>query len=159
MQASYPGLRRCRRGGLQSVFIFLLNTVLVNLYLLSLYSDHFGNKALYSNQLKFREALIQAIFAKYGGVQGTRKRSISSTISKDSPVPAYKHIYKCHNRNGDCRACFGETIYTQGRRKRVALSETTGNSSRKMDRTSTQWGYREYRVPICKRRVALINIT
>ena len=36
LQASYPGLRRCRRGGWQSLFVFLLNTVLVNSYLLSL---------------------------------------------------------------------------------------------------------------------------
>ena len=39
LQASYPGLRRCRRGVWQSLFIFLLNTVLVNSYLISLYSD------------------------------------------------------------------------------------------------------------------------
>ena len=132
LQASYPGLRRCRRGGWQSLFIFLLNTVLVNSYLLSLHSDHHGNDALYLNQLKFREAIIQAIFAKYGSVQGTRKRSIFSAIPKDSIVPLYKHIYKRYNQNRDYRACFRETIYAQGHRKRVALSETTGNSSREI---------------------------
>ena len=155
LQASYPGLRRYRRGGWQSLFIFLLNTVLVNSYLLSLHSDHPRNEAPYPNQLKFREALIQGLFQEYGntqGTQGTRKRSISTSIPRDLIVPIQDHKHVHLARNGNCKGCKGETLHTQSRRTRVVLGQITGNSSRKVPRTSIEWWCEQCMVPLCKRK-------
>ena len=152
LQASYPGLRRCRRGGWQSLFIFLLNIVLVNLYLLSLHSNHHGNEALYPNQLKFRDTLIQELFQEYGNTQGTRKRSISTSIPKDSTIPIHEHKHVHLARNRDYKGYKGETLHSRSRRKRVALGQIIGNSSRKVPRTSIEWWCKQYIVPLCKRK-------
>ena len=100
--------------------------------------------ALYLNQLKFREALIQGLFQEYGntqgtqGSQGTRKRLISTSIPKDSTVPIHEHKHIHLTRNSDCKGYKGETLHSQSRRKRVALGQITGNSSRKVPRTSIE---------------------
>ena len=67
-----PGLRRIRRGGRQSLFHWLINTVLVNSYLLSFYLD--VDKTLkFQDQVVFQNALIQALFQAGKGVPQSRE--------------------------------------------------------------------------------------
>jgi hypothetical protein len=73
-----PGLRPIRRGGWQSIFHWLLNTVLVNSYLLSFHSD-VPKSEKFTSQYAFRKALQQALFEKGERVTGKRKRSQTHT--------------------------------------------------------------------------------
>jgi Transposase IS4 len=69
-----PGLRPIKRGGWQSIFHWLLNTVLVNSYLLSFHSD-VPESQRFRTQYAFRKAVQRALFEQGERVTGKRKRS------------------------------------------------------------------------------------
>jgi hypothetical protein len=99
-----PGLRPIRRGGWQSIFHWLLNTVLVNSYLLSFHSK-VPNSEKFTCQYDFRKALHRALFAAGESVQGKRKRPESHTNIQEFTIPVHRHSQEYRGRKGDCACC------------------------------------------------------
>ena len=119
MKCYNPGLRQIRRGGWQALFYWLVNTVLVNSYLLSFYSP--VDKSLkFTDQIAFRTALVRALLDTGGRVQDKRKRSNTHTNTEGSTIPVHQHELEHRGRKGDCMNCKGER-YRDPLRKRVVL--------------------------------------
>jgi hypothetical protein len=106
LKSSTPGLRPIRRGGWQSLFHWLLNTVLVNSYLLSFHSV--VPNCEFTCQKDFQQALLKALFEAGERVTAKRKRSESHTNFKGISVPVHLHLLVSRAPRSDCVACRGE---------------------------------------------------
>ena len=113
------GLRPIKRGGWQSLFHWLLNTVLVNTYLLSFHSK-VDKSQKFTTQLSFQQAVIQGLFAASSRTQGKRKLVQMHSNIEEFTIPVYRYIREHRGRRGDCVYCKGER-HGDPPRKRVLL--------------------------------------
>jgi hypothetical protein len=143
-----PGLRPIRCGGWQSLFHWLLNTVLVNSYLLSFHSD-VSKELKFQDQVKFRNALIDALFKAGKAGPAQRKRANIGTNYDGFTTPAHRHSKEHRGVRGDCRNCKGER-HGETPRKRVVLGQISPNLSEKRPRKTSVYGCRECNIPLCK---------
>jgi hypothetical protein len=90
LQGHNSGQRRLKRGGGQAVDQFLFMTVLVNCFLLSLYSQWDGKKKPRS-QDDFRIKLVESLLALGQDAEVPKKRVYSHTNSEALEVPLHRH--------------------------------------------------------------------
>ena len=83
--------RRCRRGGHQSLETWLLDTSLVNAYLLSFHSS-VSKQEKYTDQSKFRTDVIDACFARARIVRTKRKTNPIDTPEPVLETPRSRHL-------------------------------------------------------------------
>ena len=106
MQAHNSGQRRLRRGGGQAVEHFLLMTVLVNCYLLGLYSEWEGKK-MPRSQDNFRIQLGESLLILGKDAEVHKKRVYPHTDSEGLEVPLHLHQHVKMPTRKDCAACKG----------------------------------------------------
>ena len=144
-----PGLRPIRRGGWQSIFHWLLNTVLVNSYLLSFHSK-VPKSEKFTCQYDFRKALQRALFDTGERVLGKRKRTETHTDIKEFIIPVHQHQWEHRGRRGDCVFCKGER-HGDPPRKRIPLQQIASNLGRNSCRRTSVFGCKECQVPLCRK--------
>ena len=146
------GLRHVRRGGHQALEHWLLRTVLVNCYLLSLCSDiPEPREVSFRSQEDFRLQLIGALLAKGRGSEVCPKRRISQINQEAVQTPVQSHEQVKMARKGKCVCCKG-LRYGDRPRKRVALSKIAANQSRDSSRHDSIYGCKQCDVHLCKER-------
>ena len=138
----------CRRGGAQSLFTWLLDTVLVNSYLLSFHSD-VNKKEKFTDQTVFRTAIMTECFKLGRETHTKRKRTAIAVLSnRDSEAT---HTLQRREHKQECVVCKKEGI---PRQKRQALGEISANqqlnSVKEGCRKSTEFGCNVCDTPLCK---------
>lgn len=131
-----------RRGGHHSLVTWLLETALVNSYLLSYYSP-VEEKERFTEHKAFREAVIAQCFDL--GRSRPKKRK-SPTYTPDKPsfeVPVEEHKLVHRSKITECAICKRGV-------KRVAFSELSGNKRGCEKRKRTSYGCGECNTPLCK---------
>ena len=150
LTAQNAGLRHVERGGNQALEHWLLRTVLINCYLLSLCSDIPEPRAVsFRSQTDFRDQLIGALLAKGGSSNICPKRRISQVSQAADIVPLRSHELIKIAKRGWCVACKGLRLKDRPR-KRVALKEIASNKGRTSTRHQSSFGCRQCDVHLCK---------
>jgi hypothetical protein len=90
LKATNTCTRKCCKGGHQSLVTWCLDTVLVNSYLLSFHSP-VPVKEKWTNQEKFRTAIIEECFALGKRARLKRKRSSSIILLPVLDPPLHTH--------------------------------------------------------------------
>lgn len=145
LKAGYTFQEIHRKGGHHSLITWLLETALVNAYLLSYYSA-VSEKNKFTDHRAFREAVITQCFEMGKNSRKHKKRSPTYTLEAPStiiPVTAHHLVSRGRKKRGDCVVCKRGV-------KRRALSETDGNRRGCEYRKSTTYGCEECNIPICK---------
>ena len=139
----------CRRGGHQSLFIWLLDTVLVNSYLLSFHSS-VEKKEKFTDQTAFRTAIMRECFAIGQQTHTKRKRYATIPVLPNREIEAIHSIERREFKQ-ECVVCKKEGILRQ---KRRILGEISANqksiSVKKGCRKTTSFGCDVCDVPLCK---------
>jgi hypothetical protein len=108
LTSNNPGFRRVRRRGYQAVEHSLLRMVLVNTYLLSLYSDIEGPREItFRSQQAFRINLIDALLHKARAAAPAGKRRISHISAAAEDILARRHELVKRLTQKDCVCCKG----------------------------------------------------
>lgn len=151
LQGQNAGLRRIKRGGAQAVDQFLLLTVLVNCYLLSLYAKWEGERTVkHRSQDDFRIKLVEALLAAGRDAKVQKKRVYPFTNAEALEVPLHRYQHVKMPTRKDCAACKGVRHHDRPP-KRVALAEIAANSGGSSDRRTSYWGCKQCRVSLCKK--------
>jgi hypothetical protein len=143
------GKRRIKRGGWQAIEQWLLVTVLVNSYLIALYSGA-EEGVKYESQDKFRLEIIEALLHLGKDAEVPRKRVFCHTNQEAFEVPIHRHQEVKMPTRKDCAACKGLRHWDRPP-KRVALSEIAANTGRKSIRRSSWFGCKQCGVNLCNR--------
>jgi hypothetical protein len=146
------GDRPIRRGGWQALWNWLLQTVLVNSYLLSIHAnveDHWKVevKEKWTNQIKFRKEIMRALLHSTSSLQGTRKRPLSSGNIDEFLIPPKRYSQVRMAWVGKCRSCKGQRY---GDTKRVVLGEIMPNQNLTSSRKRSQFECKECNIPLYK---------
>ena len=97
--------RRIRRDAWQALEHWLLSIVLVNTYLVSLYSNIDEEKEVkFQNQRDFRMQIIKGLLAINKPVPVPKKRRFSHSNCDDSDVPITDHYHDKRPIKRDCMA-------------------------------------------------------
>ena len=146
------GFRRLRRGAIQALDHWLLRTVLVNCYLIALYSDTGRERLInFRNQDDFRLQLVDSLLAlgdQCRNAKVPRKRTFGHMNGESIEVPVHRHEHVKMPTRKDCMACKG-VRYGDRTFKRVALAEIAANKGRDSKRTCTHWGCKQCTVGLC----------
>jgi hypothetical protein len=130
LTAQNASLRQVRRGGHQALEHWLLRTVLINCYILSLYSDvPEPREVSFRSQQDFRRQLISGLLAKGGRSEISSKRRISRISQAADQIPVQSHKQVKIAKRGWCVAC-KRLRYRDRLRKRVALGQIASNIGR-----------------------------
>lgn len=127
---SYSGYdHRFRRGGWQSIsWSFLLEVALVNSYLLQLRGQPSWQR--YTNQVEWRQRLVDDICKTYGKQGSNRQRFRAG--DEFTPISQHNHVNR--KKRARCAACQGLQVGLT--RSRRPLGELGGNSlNRNVPRT------------------------
>jgi hypothetical protein len=144
-------LRPVRRGGYQSIEHWLLRSVLINTYLLALYSDVAEPRQVkFRSQEKFRINIIEALLQKAKLSHISKKRTISYISTEADDTPAFQHTQVSVKVQKDCVCCKGIRLGDRPQ-KRVALAQIAANEKRSSKRTSTVYRCLQCDVAICKK--------
>ena len=138
----------CRRGGHLALITWLLDTVIVNSYLLSFHSA-VTKEEKFTDQTLFRTAIIEGCFKI--GSQTYIKRKHAAIADVPDRDTEKEHSLKRREIRQDCVVCKKEGI---SREKRRVLGETSANtqskSVQKGCRRTTAFGCEAYDMPLCK---------
>lgn len=115
----------CRKGGHQSLTNWELDTVLVNSYKLSFHSK-VDKRDKWTDQEKFRTAIIKECFALGKQARLKRKRSSSFTAIPLLDTPLNTHSIEHREYKQECVVCKKEGT-SRGVSKRRALGEISDN--------------------------------
>ena len=153
LTAQNAGLRGIRRGGHQALEHWLLRTVLVNCYLISLHSEVLEPRVLsFRSQREFREQLIEALLRKANrpctSSVISQKRRISIISQSCTNTPLNRHTQMKMQRIGLCVACKGLRAGDRPR-KRTALATIAINMGRESKRSRSLYGCKECDVHLC----------
>lgn len=115
---------RVRRGGWQAIaWHFLLETVLVNSFLLQLHGLPCGTQ--HKDQKAYRQRLLEELLERYAKTSQSRKRLRSG----DEFTPYSQHKRVNRGKRGPCLACEGIMVGQQRKRKpRTALGAVSDDS-------------------------------
>ena len=152
LTAQNAGLRHVYRGGHQALEHWLLRTVLINCYLLSLCSDiPEPREVSFRSQTDFKWQLFGALLARSRGSEPCKKRGISliSSGAVDVPVKAHKQVKLA--RVGECVCCKG-LRFRDRPQKRLPLGKIAANQRRGSSRHESQYGCLECEVHLCLKR-------
>jgi hypothetical protein len=137
------GLRRLRRGTIQAIDYLLLRTVLVNCYLIALYSDTNRKRFInFRSQDDFRIQLVELLLDL--GTNNTsakipRKRGFSHINTEVFEVPVHRHKHVKIPTKKDYAACKG-VRFSDNPLKQVALAEIARNRHRTSTRRTSWYG-------------------
>jgi hypothetical protein len=159
LQATESLHHRVYKGRWQALaWTFLLDTVLVNSYLLQLHVWGRSDSACEPSrtQRDWRHRLINEICQAYGQTGKSRAKYRSGDTS--TPVEAHEFVYR--KKNSACVACQGnrydelrlKTPFSSGRgqrRSQQPLGEVSGNSLKKAPRVGSRWGCKQCDVSLC----------
>jgi hypothetical protein len=144
------GLRYVERGGHQVLEYWLLRTVLINYYLLALYSNVPESREIsFRSQQDFRRQLVSALVAKGRGSEICLKRRILqiSQAANQEPINSYELIRM--SKRGYYIACKG-LRFGDRPRKRVAMSKIASNMGRESTNHLSFSGCKQCNVHLCK---------
>ena len=140
LTAQNPGLRHVKRGGHQALEHWLLRTVLINCYLLALYSDVPEPREInFCSQTDFRRQLVTALIAKGREGEVCPKRRISRISQGADQVPKRSHELVKLSRRGICVYCKG-LRFEDRPKKRVALAQIASNQGRESSQHVSIYG-------------------
>jgi hypothetical protein len=146
------GLQHVERGGNQALEHWLLRVVLINCYLLSLYSDVPEPRAVsFRSQSDFRGQLISVLLAKGRDGEVCPKRRILRISSRADQVPLESHEQVKLGNRGICVCCRG-LRFTDRPKKRVVLAQIALNQGRKSSIHESIYGCKQCDVYLCKER-------
>jgi hypothetical protein len=150
--AVHSGLRIIRRGGSQAIQHWLLITVLVNCYLLSLNSAREATPDInFRSQKHFRLQLISSLLELEKAALTSAKKRVAHMSIEAASIPLEKHqLVKMKSRRHFV-ACKG-LRHSDRPQKRPSLSEIAGNAGRSTENRSTSFGCKEYDVWLCSNR-------
>jgi hypothetical protein len=152
LTAQNAGLRRIERGGHQALEHWLLRTVLVNCYLLALYSyAPEPREVSFRSQQDFRKQLVGALLAMGKDSDVCKKRRISVISQDATEEPVSSHMLVKMVKRGLCVNCKG-LRFRDRPQKRVALAEIAANSGRNSSRHDSWYGCKQCDVHLCKER-------
>jgi len=152
LTAQNPGLRLVKRGGHQALEHWLLRTVLINCYLLSLCSDiPEPREVRFRSQQDFRRQLITALISMAKDSEICPKRAISRISGGASQVPVRAHKQVKLTNVGECVNCKG-LRFRDRPQKRLPLSQIAANHGRENSRHESQYGCIQCDVYLCKKR-------
>ena len=147
---SYLGYdHRFKRGGWQAVWSFLLDTVLINSFILQLRGQ--SEWETYTTQSNWRQRLVDEIMKEFGWKGGSRRRYKTGNES----VPVLQHNLIKRGKKSRCLPCQGHQLgvprsRSQQRRQRQALGTVSDDSlNRRANATQTGMGCDKCDVPIC----------
>ena len=143
--------RRIRRGTWQALEHWLLSTVLVNTYLVSLYSNIDEEREVkFRNQRDFRMQIIEGLLAMSKPVPVPKKRYFSHSNCDDSDILITDHHHDKRPTKRDCMACKGGT-YWERQIRRSPLAALSANQGRAFKRRTTFYGCIKCDVALCKK--------
>lgn len=148
LKAEYTMQRRHRAGGHHSLITWLMDTALVNSYLLSFHSA-VSKEAKYTDHRRFHQDIIDRCFDLCKAAQRKRKRARFD--SEDSPVlelPLDQHILEFRGKLQDCGVCKGGVI--EPKRPRTVLGEISGNKQKTKPRKRSTYGCSTCNIALCK---------
>ena len=126
--------------------------VLINCYLLALYSDVLEPREIdFRSQKDFRRQLVRSLLAMGKRSEICLKRRISKISQGASEVPLRSHELVKIGKKRECVSCKG-LRYRDRPRKRVALSEIAANHGRESSRHDSIYGCKQCDVHLCKER-------
>lgn len=148
------GERMIRRGGWQAIWNWLLHTILVNCYLVSIHAtviehDKLSKEDRWLSQVKFRKVIMKALLHAAGGRPGTRKHGLSYPNSEGALVPARTHTRVKMAWRRDCKCCVGERLGDPPKKRRI-LGDISPNIDRPYARRSSSYGCKECGVCLCQ---------
>jgi hypothetical protein len=150
------GFRRLRRRAIQAIDYFLLRTVLVNCYLIALYSETDGERLInFRSQDNFCIQLVESLLdlgthSKITSAKVPRKRGFSHMNAEAFEVPVHRHEHVKIPTKKDCAACKG-VRFSDNPPKRVALAEIARNRHRSSTRRTSWYGCKQCNVAICRK--------
>ena len=152
LTAQNAGLWHVRRGGHQALDHWLLCTVLINCYLLALYSDiPEPRQVSFRSQQDFRWQLISALVTKSRASEICPKRGISHISQGADDLPPKAHEQVKLGKRERCVCCKG-LWFTDWPKKRVALAQIASNQGRESTRHESFYGCKQCDVYLCKNR-------
>jgi hypothetical protein len=141
-----------KRGEHQALEHWLLRTVLINCYLLALYSDVPEPREIsFRSQTDFRMQLVTALVAKGREREVCPKRRISRIGQGVGQVPRRSHELVKLRRTGICVYCKG-LRFGDRPKKRVALAQIASNEGRESSHHVSIYGCKQCDVSLCKDR-------
>jgi len=146
LTAQNAGLCHVERGGHQALEHWLLRTVLINYYLLALYSDVPEPRQIsFRSQQDFRRQLIGSLLAMGRDSEICPKRRISQISQGANLVPVQAHEQVRLSKNGRWR-------FTDRPKKRVALAQIRASQGRESSTHYTFFGCKQCDVHLRKER-------
>jgi hypothetical protein len=148
------GFKRLRKGAIQTIDYFLFRIILVNCYLIALYSETDGERLInFRSQDNFRIQLVELLLdlgTHSTSAKVSRKRGFSyiNTEAFEIPVHRYKHV-KIPTKK-DYATCKG-VRFSDNPPKRVALAEIARNRYRNSTRRTSWYNYKQYNIAICRK--------
>jgi hypothetical protein len=151
LTAQNTGLRYVERGGHQALEHWLLRTVLINCYLLALYSNiPEPRQVSFRSQQDFRRQLISTLIAKGRDSKICPKQRILQ-ISQEAKVPIQSHKQVKLSKAGKY-ICYKSMRYRDRPKKRVVLAQITANQGRESSRHQSIYGCEQCNVHLYKNR-------
>jgi hypothetical protein len=150
LQGRNRGLRRIRRGPIQTLYQYLLLVVLSNCYLICRYSGYDVETVNMRNQDDFRMQIVEALIAMGEDAPGPRKRRHSGVFREAYETPVHSHELVKMATRSNCAACRGRSFWDQPR-KRVALGEIAANNGRTSTRSCSSYGCKQCQVHLCQK--------
>jgi hypothetical protein len=142
----------CRKGGQQSLVCWLLDTCLVNSYLLSFYFE-VPNKQKYTSQTAFRESIIEACFTMAKQAKQPRTRGLSIDCKAQLDIQITNYSITKRQIPQECMVCKVDVGLGENK-QRVVLGEIQSNiypiSLAKLRPKRTSFGCNICNTPLCK---------
>ena len=152
LTAQNPGLRQVKRRGHQALEYWLLRTVLINCYLLALYSDIPEPREVnFCSQTDFWRQLVTALIAKGREGEVCPKRRISPISQGADQVPRESYELVKLGRRGIYVYCKG-LRFKDRPKKRVALAQIVSNQGRESSQHVSIYGCKQCDVSLYKDR-------
>jgi hypothetical protein len=151
LTAQNASLRHVERGGHQALEHWLLHTVLINYYLLALYSNMPEPREVsFRSQQDFRRQLIYTLVTKgRSSSEICPKRRILRISQGADRIPVSSHKLVNLSRRG----LYGKGLRFKDRpRKRIALAQIASNQGRESSTHESVYGCKQCDVYLCKDR-------
>jgi hypothetical protein len=154
MAGHNSGFRRLKKRAIQVIDRFLLRIVLVNCYLIALYSETDRERLInFRSQDNFCIQLIELLLDL--GTHGTsakisRKKGFSYMNAEAFQIPVYKYEYIKIPTKKDYTAC-KRVRFSDNLLKRVALVEIARNRYRNSTKRTSWYSYIQCNIIICRK--------
>jgi hypothetical protein len=147
---THSGLRRIKRGGSQALEHWLLITVLVNCYPISLNSGQEATPDIkFRSQKDFRLQIVRSLLELGKAALPSGKKKVAHMSIDAAFIPIKDHELVQMKGRRHCVACKG-LRHSDRPQKRRALSEIARNTGRNTELKCTSFGCKQCDVYLCK---------